>query len=101
MEIYVDDVGLEEMKSKVTNPLKGLRVAPYYGCQIVRPRKDHEDVENPQFFEDLLSAIGADPIDFPPRLRCCGGSLLLTSRDAALDMIQILLQSAVRTAMQL
>jgi heterodisulfide reductase subunit B len=96
MEIYVDGVGLEELKSKVTHPLRGLRVAPYYGCQIVRPRKDHEDVENPQFFEGLLSAIGADPIDYPPRLRCCGGSLLLTSRDAALNMIQILLESAVR-----
>jgi heterodisulfide reductase subunit B len=96
MEIYVDGVGLEELKSKVTHPLTGLRVAPYYGCQIVRPRKDHEDVENPQFFEGLLSAIGADPIDYPPRLRCCGGSLLLTSRDAALNMIQILLESAVR-----
>ena len=39
-------------------------MAPYYGCQIVRPRKDHEDVEQPQFFEELLSAIGADPVDY-------------------------------------
>ena len=56
MEVFVHDVGFDEIKSKVSNPLEGLRVAPYYGCQIVRPRKDHEDVENPQFFEDLLAA---------------------------------------------
>jgi heterodisulfide reductase subunit B len=95
MEVFVEDVGLEEIKSKITHPLEGLRVAPYYGCQIVRPRKDHEDVENPQFFEDLMSAVGADPVDFTYRLRCCGGSLIITSREAALSLVRDLLQSAV------
>jgi heterodisulfide reductase subunit B len=95
MEIYYQDVGLDVIKSKVTNPLKGLKVAPYYGCQIIRPRKDHEEVENPHFFEDLMTSTGADPVDFAYKLRCCGGSLLLTSRAAALEMIYILLQHAV------
>lgn len=95
IEVYVNQVGLEEVKNKVSHPLKGLRVAPYYGCQIVRPQKDDEDVEDPHFFEDLVSAMGAEPVDYPPRLRCCGGSLLLSSRDAAMNMVYILLQSAV------
>ena len=95
MEVFVDDVGLEEIKSKITHPLEGLRVAPYYGCQIVRPRKDHQDVENPQFFEDLMSTVGAEPVDFTYRLRCCGGSLIITSREAALSLVRDLLQSAV------
>jgi heterodisulfide reductase subunit B len=94
LEVFVDDLGLEEIQSKVSHPLEGLRVAPYYGCQIVRPRKDHEDVENPQFFEDLMSTIGADPVDFTYRLRCCGGSLIITSREAALSLVRDLLQSA-------
>ena len=94
MEIYVQDVGLDEVKRKVTHPLKGLRVAPYYGCQIVRPRKDHENVEEPHFFEDLMSAIGADPVEYPSRLRCCGGSLIITSRPAALSLVHNLLQTA-------
>jgi heterodisulfide reductase subunit B len=95
IEVYVHEVGLEELKSQVSNPLEGLRVAPYYGCQILRPRKNGEDVEQPEFFEDLLSAIGAEPVDYPGRLRCCGGSLILTSRRAALSMVRNLLQSAV------
>ena len=94
MEVFVDDVGFDEIRSKVTHPLQGLRVAPYYGCQIVRPRKDHEDVENPRFFEDLMTAIGADPVDYANRLRCCGGSLLITSREAAFQLIYELLQNA-------
>jgi heterodisulfide reductase subunit B len=94
MEVYVEDVGFEDLHNKVSHPLEGLRVAPYYGCQIVRPRKDHEDVENPRFFEDLMTAIGADPIDYGHRLRCCGGSLLITSRPAAFQLIMELLLSA-------
>jgi heterodisulfide reductase subunit B len=95
MEVFVQDVGYEAVKSKVTHPLEGLRVAPYYGCQILRPRKDHEDVENPQFFEELMSAIGAEPIDYSLKLYCCGGSLIMSNRQAALTLVHNLLQHAV------
>lgn len=95
LEMYVQDIGVEEIKSKVTNPLDGLTVAPYYGCQILRPRKDHEEVENPHFFEDLLSAIGATPIEYALKTRCCGGSLIISSRVAALSMVRNLLQCAL------
>lgn len=95
MEVFANDVGMEEIKSKVACPLEGLKVAAYYGCQMVRPRKDGENVENPQFFEELIAATGAEPVNFPDRLRCCGGSLIMTSRRAALDMVKKLLQNAV------
>ena len=95
LEMFAQDVGVEAIKQRVTNPLEGLKVAPYYGCQILRPRKDHEEIENPRFFEDLLSAIGATPIEYPLKVRCCGGSLIISSRVAALSMVRNLLQSAV------
>jgi heterodisulfide reductase subunit B len=94
LDVFGYDIGTEEVKSKVVHPLEGLKVAAYYGCQILRPRKDHEDVEQPQYFEDLMSAIGATPVDFPLRLTCCGGSLLLSSRPAAYSMINNILQNA-------
>jgi len=95
IEVFCQDVGPEQLKSKVTKPLTGVRVAPYYGCQIVRPQKEKEDVEQPQFFEDMLSAIGATPVNYPLKMRCCGGSLMISSRTAALSMVRNLLQSAV------
>jgi len=95
IEVFAYDIGPEELKSKVTKPLEGVRVAPYYGCQIVRPQKEKEDVEQPQFFEDILSAIGATPVNYPLKMRCCGGSLIISSRTAALSMVRNLLQSAV------
>jgi heterodisulfide reductase subunit B len=96
IEVYVHEVGLAAVKSKVSDALDGLRVAPYYGCQILRPKKNGEEIEQPQFFEELLEAIGADPIDYYPlKVQCCGGSLILTSRRAALSMVRNLLQSAI------
>ena len=95
IDVFVDEIGLEAIKNKVTMPLEGLKVAGYYGCQIVRPRKNGENVENPRFFEELISAIGAEPVNFTDRLRCCGGSLIMTSRHAALDMVRNILQNAV------
>ncbi len=97
IDVFADEVGPEGIKEKVTNPLEGLRIAPYYGCQIVRPRKNGEDVEAPQFFEEILNALGAEAVDFANKTRCCGGSLLLTNRRAALDMIRILLYNAVQS----
>jgi heterodisulfide reductase subunit B len=96
IDVFVNEIGMDEISAKVTNPLKGLQIAPYYGCQIVRPRKNGEEVENPRYFEEIISAIGADPVNFPERLRCCGGSLIMTSRVPALNMVRILLQSAER-----
>lgn len=95
MNVFVDDVGVEEIKNQVVDPLEGLKVAAYYGCQIVRPRKNGNNVENPQFFEELVRAMGAQPVNFADRLRCCGGSLIMTSRHAALDMVRNILQNAV------
>ena len=99
IEVFIEDVGFEEIKKHVSRPLKDLRVAPYYGCQLLRPKKDSEDVENPQFFEDLLSAIGSDPVEYGSKTHCCGSSLIITNREAALDMVyKLLLDAANREA---
>ena len=96
IEVFVQDVGLAEIKAKVTRSLKGLRVAPYYGCQILRPRKGKEDVERPRLFEDLVAALGAVPVEYPLRLTCCSAALIITNRRAALSMVRNLLECAVK-----
>lgn len=98
LDMFVTEIGLEAIRAKIADPLEGLKVAPYYGCQITRPRKPGEgleDVEGPQDFEELIAALGATPVDFPYRMRCCGASLIATSRQAALAMLRDLLQNAV------
>ncbi len=98
LEFFVNEVGLDAIREKATDRLEGLRIAPYYGCQIVRPRKKGQvmaDIEAPHFFEDLVEAIGADVADFTHRLQCCGASLVITNRKAALAMLREILESAV------
>lgn len=94
IELFSQDLGSNEIAAKVTKPLTGLKVAPYYGCQLIRPRKGDEDVENPQYFEELLRALGAEVVEYSAKTRCCGGSLMISNRKAALDMVYIIMKEA-------
>ncbi len=98
MDVFVEESMLEAIRSKAGDRIRGLRVAPYYGCQIVRPRRpgvELVDMDNPQYFEELLAAAGAEPVPYPYKLRCCGAALMVTNRRAAAQMVRDLLQSAV------
>lgn len=73
LEYLRDRVGFDKLAGKVKKPLKGLRVACYYGCLLVRPKEvAFDDVENPMIMENLIAALGATPVDFPLKTECCG-----------------------------
>ncbi len=99
LDVLVNDVGLERIAETVTRPLDGLRVACYYGCLLVRPYATFDDQHEPTSMDRLMKAIGAEPIDWPLRTRCCGGSccggpLTGTIREAGLRLIYVLLRDA-------
>ncbi len=96
LDVLVHDVGLETIKQKVVRPLTGLKVAPYYGCQVVRPYATFDDAWNPTTMDRLLAALGADVVHFPLKTKCCGGSLTGTVPEAGLRLTYILLKEAVR-----
>jgi heterodisulfide reductase subunit B len=96
LDILINDVGLDAVKQKVSRPLKGLKVAPYYGCQIVRPYATFDDQNNPTTMDRLIEALGATVIKWPLKTKCCGGSLTGTLPEAGLRMSYILLKEAVR-----
>jgi len=73
LEVLRDVVKFENLAQKVVRPLKDLNVASYYGCLLVRPKEiGLDNVENPQVLENLMSALGAQPVDFPHKTECCG-----------------------------
>jgi heterodisulfide reductase subunit B len=97
LEVVVEDVGFDAIAEKVTNPLKGLRVAPYYGCLIVRPQFDEEGFDNPEYpvhLDQLLDRLGADVVDFPMKAHCCGGHMTQISSDTAFELIRRILHNA-------
>lgn len=96
LDIFVNDVGFDAIRDKVVRPLAGLRVAPYYGCLIVRPRFQgvFDDYEQPVTLDYLVEALGATAVDFPVKAQCCGGHMTQISEDIAMDMLDRLLHSA-------
>lgn len=72
--VLVRDYGLDRLKAKVVKPLNGLKVAGYYGCHILRPPKvmDFEDHVRPESLAGLISALGAEAVDFAGAKQCCG-----------------------------
>jgi len=94
LEVLVNDVGLETIVSKAKVSLKGMKIAQYYGCQIVRPDRGLDDKENPQMMDSLFAALGAENVYFPLKVRCCGGMLMTTYPDVALELNKKILESA-------
>ena len=98
-----DGIGEDELKRRVKNSLKGLKVANYYGCMYTRPRhifpeKDQgpgsESTSKPHFMDDLLAAAGAENVDFPLKTACCGGAHTLSDSDTSTRLVLNILRAA-------
>jgi heterodisulfide reductase subunit B len=94
LDVLVNDVGIDGVAGRMTTSLDGLKVAPYYGCQIGRPFDDFDDAERPMTLDRLLSALEATVVDYPLKATCCGGMLMSTKQDVCLDLVRRLIDCA-------
>lgn len=94
LDVLYTDVGEAAIKAKVVQPLTGLRVAPYYGCQIVRPLNGFDNPEYPMKLDEMFTWLGAEVVDYPVKAHCCGGHMTQISEEHAFELIRRLLQSA-------
>ena len=80
LDILARDFGLDRLEAAVQKPLTGLKVACYYGCLLTRPPEvpDLDDCEDPTIMEDLLRAVGAEPVEWSHRMECCGANFTLS-----------------------
>lgn len=97
LEVLRDDVGFDELKKKVVNPLKGRKIGAFYGCMVLRPGKvlAFDDPENPQIIEDFIRALGAEPVKYPYRNECCGAYVALEDKSVAGNLVDRALDSAI------
>ena len=87
LEVLLTDIGIDRLVAAQTHSLTEFRPACYYGCQIVRPfAAVDEDPELPMSMERLFAALGARPVDYPPKVRCCGGMLVATFPEVANEL---------------
>ncbi len=95
-DVIANDVGVEELKSRVKQPLKGVKIAPYYGCLIVKAPQfmEYENPERPMVMDRILGALGAEVLDFDLKTRCCGGPVVMTKEEVALKLTGDILKRA-------
>ena len=96
IDVITERVGTEAVSRQVVKPLKGLKVACYYGCLMTRPPKitGKTQFENPTSMETLMKAIDAQPVDWNRKTFCCGASFALTQTQVVLELTKKILEDA-------
>jgi len=96
LEILARDFGLARLEQSVKKPLLGLKVACYYGCLLTRPPgvPELDDCEDPSIMEDILRALGAEPVKWSYRMECCGANFTLSRPGVVLKLSNAILESA-------
>ncbi|MBL3527963.1 MAG: CoB--CoM heterodisulfide reductase iron-sulfur subunit B family protein [gamma proteobacterium endosymbiont of Lamellibrachia anaximandri] len=94
--VFAQDVGLDKLKERVTNPLTGLRVASYYGCHTRNPAdiQGYESADNPTSLEDILEVLGVEIVEYDTKDDCCGYHLAWPNNDLNMKMTSNVLEGA-------
>jgi heterodisulfide reductase subunit B len=95
LDVLINDLGIDAIAARATRRLRGHRYACYYGCQMVRPERYFEpDREFPMALEKLFMALGGEAVEYPLKVRCCGGMQMVTNEEVGLDLTGDLLACA-------
>ncbi|WP_295088888.1 CoB--CoM heterodisulfide reductase iron-sulfur subunit B family protein [Ruminococcus sp.] len=96
LEMLRDVIGFDELAKHIVNPLKGRKIAAYYGCLLLRPSKAlaMDDPENPTIIENFIRAIGGTPVIYAQRNECCGGYIALEDKAQAQKRSSSVMKSA-------
>lgn len=102
MEVLLEDVGIEKIRKSIKYSLNGLKVACYYGCLLVRPNEvtKLDDPENPTFLDKLVTAMGAEGLDWSHKVECCGGGLSMSRTDVVVSLTDSILEMAQASGAQ-
>lgn len=102
LELLRDELGWHALAEKVTRPLNGLKVAPYYGCLLLRPENEIglDDPDQPTILHDCLQALGCEVVDFPYKVECCGSYLAVSKPELPKKLSLDIVESARRHGAQ-
>ena len=94
--ILIEEFGLEKLRKYVVTPLNGLKIAPFYGCHLLRPKEvlGFDDPEKPTSLDQLIELFGGKPVEYNGKTKCCGFHLILAKQKTALKMAGKNLQNA-------
>ncbi len=94
LDVLARDFDPETIKPLAKQDMSGLKVAPYYGCQALRPYPDFDDPQEPRSMEPFIEALGAEVHPWTVGSKCCGAALMNTKKDVALELTGGILRAA-------
>ncbi len=89
-----DDIGIDKLKELITVSIRNIKIAPFYGCHIIRPSDVIADDREPDFIGELIRACGAEEADYEDKYNCCGFHILLNDQATSLKMTEKCLSHA-------
>ena len=98
MWLLRDDIGLDRLKELIKVPIRNVKIAPFYGCHIVRPSEVIADDKEPDFLSRLIKACGAEEVDYDHKYNCCGFHILLNDQATSLKMTEKCLSNAEKSS---
>lgn len=100
LQVLLEDIGIEKIRENAKNTLKGLKIAAYYGCHLIRPSEisQFDDPEFPRSLDDIIEAFGGSSPLFEGKLDCCGGPLKTINDEISLDLLETKLKSLKKAA---
>lgn len=94
LDVIVNDIGTDAISSALKKPLSDFTIAPYYGCQCLRPYAVFDDPEKPRSMEPVLDAIGARAHPWEMGGKCCGASHMNTKMEVGIELVAAILKGA-------
>ncbi len=96
LQYFSEEIGIDKIKEKVKLPLKGLRIACYYGCLMTRPKNimQFDDMEFPMSMDNILTALGAECVSFPLKTECCGAAQGIPNQEMTSNLVSRILSRA-------
>ncbi len=97
LQLLRDEIGFDKIKEKVKKPLKSLKLAPYYGCLLLRPIEAAiDDPDSPSILEDLITVMGGEVAYFPFKNECCGAYQTVSEVDLVVERARNIIGNAKR-----
>lgn len=95
VNVLIDEIGTEKIKATITKPLTNLRVAPHYGCHVLKPSYEvkTDNPEDPELLDALVAVTGAKVVDYAEKKLCCGSTVSNADEELALKMTRTKLES--------